>query len=618
MIGTLLGNRYELLEKIGEGGMAEVYKAKCHLLNRYVAVKILKEEFSKDAQFVEKFKREATAAASISDNNIVNIYDVGSQDGINYIVMEYVKGKTLKEVIREKGKLEIDDAVDVAIQIAKALQCAHRNNIIHRDIKPHNILVTENGLVKVTDFGIAKATNSVTITNTSKVMGSAHYFSPEQAKGSFVDCRTDIYSLGIVMYEMVTGKVPYDAESPVSVALKHIQEQVIPPKNLNPSLSNSFNNIILKSIEKEPIRRYQNTDELLLDLNKIKNNENVNINFSHLDDDRTRVMDAVKVNDRLNNKSFDEEDYEEDDEEDVKNPMDKRKKNIIVFITAVILFLAVGSASGYVIYNKFLNPSASAKSVVVPDIIGATKEEATKRLEEKKLIFQMGGTEENDKPEGTVISCFPNVGTSVKQNSEIRVILSSGKEKPAVPDLKEIDLEVAKQILSKYNLKIGNDIKYEYNDNVPKNSIISQNPNKGDKVEEGSTIYVVVSKGPEIKYSTVPSLNGKTLEEARTLLANSNLKLGAQKTANTKDKTLDGKIFEQNIEALTQVKEGTTVNITYYVYKEEENPNPDENIDKNGDNGNNTENNNENNSENNNSGNNDQNNNDSNKNKGNR
>ena len=230
MIGEVLGNRYEIEEKIGEGGMSIVYKARCNKLNRYVAVKVLKKEMSDNEDIVNKFKREATAIAALSDNNIVNILDVGSQDDVNYIVMEYVKGKTLKELIKQFGKLNYETAITIAIQIAKALECAHKNNIIHRDVKPQNILVTEEGLIKVTDFGIAKSTSSATLTNTTTIMGSAHYFSPEQAKGTLVDNRTDLYSLGVVLYEMVTGKVPFEADSPVTIALKHIQEEVVPPK----------------------------------------------------------------------------------------------------------------------------------------------------------------------------------------------------------------------------------------------------------------------------------------------------------------------------------------------------------------------------------------------------
>ena len=272
MTGTILGNRYELLQKIGEGGMAEVYKAKCHLLNRFVAVKVLKSQYSDDIEFVNKFKQEASSAASLSHNNIVGIYDIGSENNINYIVMEYIDGKTLKQIINENGSLGFNASIDIAIQIAKALECAHNNNIIHRDVKPHNILVTRDGNIKVTDFGIAKATSSVTITNSDKIIGSAHYISPEQAKGRFVDCKTDIYSLGIILYEMVTGKVPYDGESPVSVALKHVQEELVPPIKVNPNIPESLNKLILKAVEKEPYKRYQSAHDMIIDLNKVKQN----------------------------------------------------------------------------------------------------------------------------------------------------------------------------------------------------------------------------------------------------------------------------------------------------------------------------------------------------------
>ena len=374
MIGTMLGNRYELLEKIGEGGMALVYKAKCHLLDRYVAVKVLKEEFSSDTEFVEKFKREATSAASLSDNNIVNIYDVGSQGDINYIVMEYVKGKTLKEIIREEGKITTVRTANLATQIAKALECAHRNNIIHRDIKPHNILVTDEGLVKVTDFGIAKASNSVTITNSSKIMGSAHYFSPEQAKGSFVDCRTDIYSLGIVIYEMATGRVPYDAESPVSVALKHIQEPVVAPKELNGSIPESLNKLILKAVEKEPIKRYQTIKDMLLDLKKIENKQEFNIHTNQLENDMTRIMDPIVIDDKY--------DYEENEDKDKKRPknkngIDSKKKKTIMGIAIALLVIVIGGVSGYFAYSKMSD--VTAKDTIVPNIVGMKQEDAKKQ-----------------------------------------------------------------------------------------------------------------------------------------------------------------------------------------------------------------------------------------------
>ena len=386
MIGTMLGNRYEPLEKIGEGGMAVVYKAKDHLLNRNVAVKVLKEQFSSDTEFVEKFKREATAAASLSDNNIVNIYDVGSQNDINYIVMEYVSGKTLKQIIKEEVRIPPEKTVEIAIQIAKALRCAHRNNIIHRDIKPHNILVTEDGIVKVTDFGIAKASNSVTITNSNKIMGSAHYFSPEQARGSFVDFRTDIYSLGIVMYEMVTGKVPYDAESPVSIALKHIQEPVVPPIKLNENVPEGLNKLILKAVEKEPIKRYQTMDDMLVDLKKIENNQKLNLAEDDLNDDMTRIMDPVDVN---NNYKNEDEDYDEDEVEPEKKKnkspaLDPKKKKTILIIALIVLITVIGAVSGYFAFSR------NSSEVSVPNIVGMKRDQAKKLVESKKLNFVVG------------------------------------------------------------------------------------------------------------------------------------------------------------------------------------------------------------------------------------
>ena len=275
MVGEVLGNRYELIEKIGEGGMSVVYKARCNKLNRLVAVKILKKEFCNNEDIVKKFKVEATAIATLSDSNIVNVLDVGTEkDDINYIVMEYVKGKTLKDIILQNGPLSYETTLQVAIQIARALECAHKNGIIHRDVKPQNILVSEDGFVKVTDFGIAKSVDSTTMTNT-KVMGSAHYFSPEQAKGEVVDTRTDLYSFGVVLYEMVTGKLPFEADSPVTIALKHIQEPVVPPKKVNSKVPESLNNLIVKLMSKNPNDRYQSAKELLLDLQRIKDDPNV-------------------------------------------------------------------------------------------------------------------------------------------------------------------------------------------------------------------------------------------------------------------------------------------------------------------------------------------------------
>ena len=266
LVGRYIGNRYEILEKIGNGGMATVYKAKCHVLNRFVAVKVLKEEFTTDEEFIRRFNIEAQSAAGLTHPNIVSVYDVGHEDNIYYIVMELIQGKTLKQIISESGILPWKWSVNIAIQIASALEAAHKNNIVHRDIKPHNIIITEDGVAKVTDFGIAKAVSNSTITAFGTTIGSVHYFSPEHARGGYTDAKSDIYSLGVVMYEMVTGKVPFDADTPVSVALKHMQEEPIPPIEANPHLPEAVNKIILKALKKDPMLRYQTATELLQDL----------------------------------------------------------------------------------------------------------------------------------------------------------------------------------------------------------------------------------------------------------------------------------------------------------------------------------------------------------------
>lgn len=570
MIGTLLGNRYELLEKIGEGGMAVVYKAKCHLLNRFVAVKILKPEFTNDKDFVEKFKIEASSAASLSDSNIVNIYDVGSQDNINYIVMEYVNGKTLKQIIVDQGKIEEKRAIDIASDIASALDCAHKNNIIHRDIKPQNILVSDGGKIKVADFGIAKATNSVTITNTNKIMGSAHYFSPEQAKGIYVDCRTDLYSLGIVLYEMVTGKVPFDAESPVSVALKHIQEAVVPPKLINTNISEGLNKLILKAIQKEPIKRYQTAGEFLTDLNKVKSNPQYNITVNNFDNDFTRVMDAVSVDDSVKkNYSSDEENNLQDE-----NSRKKRKaKRTIIFITACLLTAIIAVVFAYSVTSGNLNSGilhAIGKSddVTIPNIIGLSKDDAEKMLVTKGLKYVIGGTDKNEKPADTVIDCFPRPsdGVKVKAGYEIRLILSLGPAKFLVPNLVDTDISSAKDILTTNQLQLGT-TSSAFSDTIDKNSVISQDPEADTTTTQNSKVNLIISKGPEAKYTTVPNLIGLSESDAKDILTSYKLRIKVGKDfQTTTDKNLDGKVAGQDPLPGRKVVEGTAITVTEFIY----------------------------------------------------
>jgi serine/threonine-protein kinase len=572
MDGIILGNRYELLEKIGEGGMSEVFKARCNKLNRFVAVKILKKEFCNNADIVEKFKGEATAIATLSDNNIVNILDVGTQDDINYIVMEYVKGKTLKDIIKQVGKMNYETAISVAIQIAKALDCAHRNNIIHRDVKPQNILVTEDGIMKVTDFGIAKSTTSETITNTSTIMGSAHYLSPEQAKGSFIDCRTDLYSLGVVLYEMVTGNLPFQADTAVTIALKHLQEEVVPPKKLNSKVPDSLNQLILKSMEKDPIKRYQSAKEMIADLQKIKDDPNARIDQEE-DNDHTIIMSAVteqtpKQEDVINNSDEeDEEDdyYYEDDDDEKSGGINKNKiVKIIIGVAVALLVIVLGVGA----YKMLGSATSNNKDITVPNIVGKNIDDAKKEIEALNLVLVVANSEVSDQPEGTILQMNPEAGTTAKEKSEIRVIVSKGGTKISMPDLEDYDIDTAKTILKSLGLEISSTTE-EYSDSVPKGQIISQNPKKDTDVSSSDTITVVVSKGPEVKYTTVPSVVGADKDSAASQLQSAGLKV-AVNYQETQDESQNGKVLDQT-NAGNNVKIGSTVTITVgkYVAKQE-------------------------------------------------
>ncbi|MGL6186797.1 MAG: Stk1 family PASTA domain-containing Ser/Thr kinase [Clostridium chrysemydis] len=579
MNGEILGGRYELLEKVGEGGMAVVYKARCNKLNRFVAVKILKSEYNDNEDIVDKFKKEATAIATLSDNNIVNVLDVGCQDNVNYIVMEFVDGKTLKDVIDDFGKMNYDTAITIAVQVARALDCAHRNGIVHRDIKPQNILVTESGLVKVTDFGIAKSSGSATLTNTSTVLGSAHYFSPEQAKGTYIDKRTDIYSLGVVMYEMVTGQMPFNADSPVTIALKHIQEPPVPPKELNPKVPESLNKLILKCMEKDQNKRYQDAKDVIADLQKIKENPDIVLGAKAVNAATTQhtiVMDAVNEEDYKNNNPLDEDDDffddydeyedEEDAEEDEKEDEDdyeKREKNsikkIIIGIVVAVVILAVG-AGGFFALSKMSKP----KDVKLPNFVGMKIDDA--QVEAKKYDLTLDIKKENSgKEEGTVLNMDPKAGDTVKEGSTVKVTVSAGKKKVEVPNVVEESLEDAKAILKSKGLtNISED--YQYSDKAA-GTVMSQNPSKGQEVTEDTDITLIVSKGPEIKYTTVPRLTGLSKDEAIQKLQSVNLKYSEEsKIVDSSEQV--GKVVSFTPGANEKLPEGSTV--TIYVGKEDE------------------------------------------------
>lgn len=603
MIGEILGDRYELLEQIGEGGMAIVYKARDNKLNRFVAVKILKEEYSDNEEIVGKFKKEATAIAKLSDNNIVNVLDVGTQGDINYIVMELINGKTLKQVISEFGKIKYETALNIAIQVAKALDCAHKNNIIHRDIKPQNIMVTEDGVVKVTDFGIAKSTDSATLTNTSTILGSAHYFSPEQARGSFIDNRTDIYSLGIVMYEMVTGKVPFEADSPVTIALKHLQEKVVPPKNLNNKIPESLNEVILKCMEKDANSRYQDVKGLLSDLEKIKQNPNAiidGVDNLNTDNDMTAqhtiIMDAIKApiitnngelkDDDLGNENLDDEDedyYDEDysepehEEENYIEPEDdeyddydedynesrfKKKKNnkgIIIGIAAVVIIALLG-VGGYFAFGS----GGSAKKVKVPNFVGMTFDEAKKQAESSGLKLVKIKEAKSDKKAGEVLETDPKAGEMVSKGSTINATVS-GEEKIYMPNVVEDELNDAKTKLE--SLGVTNvEIKKDYSDSISEGKVISQDPSQNKEISKDTKVTLVVSLGK--KYITIPELGGLSETTARNKLNNLGLSVNV-KTGKTTDQSSDGKVIDSTPSSGEGVVEGSTVTLIIGSYEPE-------------------------------------------------
>lgn len=574
MIGTVLSNRYKLEEKIGVGGTAVVYKAKDTVLNRNVAVKVLKSELSDDDDFVAKFKREATSVASISDINIVNIYDVGTDEKINYIVMEYIDGKTLKEIIKQEKTIDTKRLITIAIQITKALDCAHRNSIIHRDIKPHNIMVTKDGIVKVTDFGIAKASNSVTITSTNKVVGSAHYLSPEQAQGKQVDCRTDIYSFGIVLYEMATGKVPHDADSPVSVALKHIQEPVVPPKELNENIPATLNRLILKCLEKDPDNRYQNARQILNDFIRMKNNYRID-DFDETmtvddEEDYTKVMEPVKAKGLEKNVNKNKNDYEDDkdveemeEEDEPKDSKVSKKKKIIaasiigvILLAGCVLFFALGAG--------FLSSNAAAK-VRIPKIVGLKEGDAKKAITDAKLKFQVVQRTKSDKPVGTVLTCYPNENTEVDEGTTVRVDISSGQETNTVPQLFMMTESEAKDAIVKAGYKVGN-IQRRSDQSVAKGCVIDQTPSNGSSLEKGKNIDLIISTGPsESDTVSVPSVVGSSEGDAKSALQAAGFSVDVVRKS-TDDSSKNGTVDSENPGSGSKVAKGSNVTIVVWQY----------------------------------------------------
>lgn len=547
MIGKVLGGRYEILEKIGGGGMALVYKAKCRLLNRYVAVKILRSEFTNDEEFVKKFKRESQAAASLSHPNIVGIYDVGMEDDIYYIVMEYIKGQTLKELIKSKGALGIELATNISLQIASALEHAHANHIVHRDIKSHNIMIKDDYTVKVTDFGIARAVSSTTITNTGNIIGSVHYFSPEQARGGYTDEKSDIYSLGVVMYEMVTGRIPFEGETPISVALKHIQEEPKKPRNINSKIPKSLEDIILKAMEKDVNKRYSSVTEIIADLKQsliMPNGDFVKKNVTA--DENTKIMEPIRytdVKEELDRKIKAEE----------KTKKSKSNKKITVLAILSGLMLAVLVFAGYMFLNSIFN----VKVVKVPNIIGYSEEDARKELEALGLVMDVAEERvfNKDVPEGHVVIQDPKPETQNKITNPVRVIISKGPKKVEVPNIVGKNYDEVDIILESYGLEEG-EVTQEYSQ-FPSGVVIRQSITPGLTVDEGTKIDYVISGGPEKFFMT--DFTGTNIEEVKNQLIVLDLILG-DVSEEYSDEIPAGSVIRQSPKAGTEVSKKSVVN----------------------------------------------------------
>lgn len=584
MIGKVLASRYEILEKIGEGGMATVYKARCKLLNRFVAIKVLKEEYANNEDFVKRFKAEAQSAAALTHPNIVSVYDVGQEkENINYIVMELLETKTLKDYIEENGALSNEMTLKIAAQIASALEAAHNAHIVHRDIKPHNIVLNQNMVAKVTDFGIAKITNttSATITSFGSTVGSVHYFSPEHAKGGYVDEKSDLYSLGVVMYEMATGSVPFDGDSPVSVALKQIQEEPIAPIEKNPKVSPTLNQIILRAMEKSTVARYQSATDVLKDISVALAEPNMPIvrsesfveagatqviptitdeEISQVPNIRTRQARKQSVVPKERNK--DDEDNTLDDEKEELSPEDKKKKKkkiIIICVVVAILILAILGVVGFKLKAKSDAEKKANQEIEVPDVVGRKFEDVVEDYKEQNIeIIQDKVEFSEDVEEGCIISQTPEKGTKTK-DKKIYVVVSKGKKMVEMTNVVGKDIKVAR-----YELEdtLGFEVEVEevVNEKVASGIVISQSAEKCESIPYGTKIILKVSKGDGKVSVIMPSVIGKSESEAKSKLEG--LKLSVDVKYSEDKAKQNGVVLSQSYPENQSLKEGDLVSIT--------------------------------------------------------
>lgn len=591
-IGMLIADRYEILEKVGTGGMADVYKSKDHTLNRYVAVKVLKQEFSENANFVSKFRVEAQAAAGLMHPNIVNVYDVGEEKGIYYIVMELVDGITLKNYIAKRGRLGYKEAVTIALQVSMGLEVAHRNHIIHRDIKPQNIIISRDGKVKVTDFGIAKAATSDTIT--SNVMGSVHYTSPEQARGGYSDEKSDVYSLGVTLYEMLTGEVPFDGETTVAIAIRHIQEPMPSPRKINPDIPYSVDQIVLKCCEKSPDRRYQNMQELAADLKMSISNPDGDFvkRYDPNDMGSTRMItdeekeqikqgvknrqesvaaeadveeDVIRRPTKVVKKVKEEVDFDDDDDdvEEQEHSMDRIAAILAILAVAiigVILVMIIGGRTGILPggANKSDKTAMAEEMVVMPNVVGIDASAARSALVKEGLIPELTYEESDKFTVGIVMRTSVEEGTQVPVGTTV-VLTVCGNSGSKIPSVVGLTKDEAVDLLTEAGFNVN--IAEASSEEVEAGYVISQDPEGDVQADGGSYVTITVSVGPDMTGKVeMPRILGMTEQEARNTLNAFGLKAGNVRTIIDSDPDNRGLVISQDVEPGTTIEEGTAVN----------------------------------------------------------
>lgn len=601
-IGMMIGNRYEILEKIGTGGMSDVYKSKDHKLNRYVAVKVLKQEFSENANFVSKFQVEAQAAAGLAHPNVVNVYDVGEENDVYYIVMELVEGITLKKYIEKKARLSVKEAISIAIQVSMGIEAAHNNHIIHRDIKPQNIIISKEGKVKVTDFGIAKAATSNTIT--SNVMGSVHYTSPEQARGGYSDEKSDIYSLGITMFEMLTGRVPFNGETTVAIAIKHIQEPLPSPREYIPEIPVSVEQIVFKCCQKSPDRRYQTMADLVADLKQSLINPDedfvkvVNpdeeastrmitdkdmVQIKRQSDRRDSMEEALRLKKDVRRKYQEEEEDDEEDimeeveEEDIEEDIDEEEEEYdskmerittvlavvaALLIGCIVLFL-VGKTLGILPFGEGAGEEEAAEEssgqVEMPKVVGRQLEEVKTELMGLGLMPEIEYKETDEWEAGLILECNIGIGQMVDSKTDIVLTVSAGASGVEVPKVTGMSTAQGVSDLEQKGFVVNRTEGYD--DTVPKGNIISQTPEGGTKAPSGSAVTIKISQGAEDTKVRVPNLIGISEMDAMASITESGLVVGSVTEVNNEDPALEGLVCYQSYSVGSYVEPGTAVDL---------------------------------------------------------